>query len=247
MDVFKNIIDNGFERLAENIIRFMDTDKAMEYMIESDELSEDERKIFKKTLKKSMLKEAQEICEKKVGIEDSARSTLLKMFPWWKNSSEFTLLELFPWWKNHLEKLENRDTLETFNELYDILVLLQELPKCMKVTDMTLTRHSRVLSDISVGTFDDMIDLLKVIVKIFDEDVDDHCLDCPDCPDYSDIWTDVDSSDTDDSLSDLSDLSYLSDHSFRSWMSYDSTEWYQMDYDDPGYTDAFWEHYAMKD
>ena len=45
MDILKKFLNNpGFEHLAENIIGFMDIDKAMEIMIESQELSEDERK-----------------------------------------------------------------------------------------------------------------------------------------------------------------------------------------------------------
>ena len=64
MDILKKFLNNpGFEHLAENIIGFLDIDKAMEIMIESQELSEDERKIFKKTLNRLMFNEAQEICE----------------------------------------------------------------------------------------------------------------------------------------------------------------------------------------
>ena len=47
MDIFRKLHNNpGFEHLVENIIGFMDIDKAMEIMIENDELSESERKIF---------------------------------------------------------------------------------------------------------------------------------------------------------------------------------------------------------
>ena len=145
MDVFKNFMDNGFERLAENIIRFMDTDKAMEYMIESDELSEDERKIFKKILKELMLKEAHEICE---------------FFPFFA---------IFPQWKKHLNELKNRGTLESFNELYDILVLLQEVPEwCLKWKYTILLYHATDLPD-------DMMGCLKIVVEI--EDIDKFLMD----------------------------------------------------------------------
>ena len=90
MDILKKFLNNpGFEHLAENIIGFLDIDKAMEIMIESKELSEDERKIFKKILKKLMFKEAHEKCE---------------FFPFF---------EIFPQWKEHLNELKNRGTLES--------------------------------------------------------------------------------------------------------------------------------------
>ena len=42
MDILKKFLNNpAFDHLAENIIRFMDTDEAMETMIESEFLSDE--------------------------------------------------------------------------------------------------------------------------------------------------------------------------------------------------------------
>ena len=65
MDVLKKLLNNpAFDHLAENIIGFMDTDVAMENMIESEILSDEERKAMRKILRKVMIKEAQMFCEK---------------------------------------------------------------------------------------------------------------------------------------------------------------------------------------
>ena len=146
MDIFRKLHNNpGFEHLVENIIGFMDIDKAMEIMIENDQLSESERKFFKTTLNKLMFKEAKEICEKH------------KFF------------EIFPWWQYHLENLKNRRTLESFNELYDILVLLQELLGFMENPEkMTLCIKVAILRVNKNRA--NMIKYLKVIVKLSDED-----------------------------------------------------------------------------
>ena len=67
MDVLKKLLNNpAFDHLAENIIGFMDTDVAMETMIESELLTDEERKVMKKILRKVMVKEAQMICKKQV-------------------------------------------------------------------------------------------------------------------------------------------------------------------------------------
>ena len=160
MDILKKFLNNpGFEHLAENIIGFLDIDKAMEIMIESQELTEDEqkifkseimienqelseyeRKVFKKILKKLMLKEAHKICE---------------FFPFF---------EIFPQWKKHLNALKNRGTLESFNKLYKILVLLQKVPEwCLKKNQI------RILFDPFFGVVpDDMMGFLKIIVMVED-------------------------------------------------------------------------------
>ena len=167
MDILKKFINNpGLEHLAENIIGFMDIDKAMEIMIESDDLSESERKFFKKTLKKLMLKETKEICEK----------------------HEF--FKIFPWWQCHLDSLKNRGTLESFNELYDILVLLQELPEwCMDKKKMIL-----VIIWLNTGDAPPVkiIDFLKVIIK-FSDDEDRLVLSLL----TNGYWSDFESEDTD--------------------------------------------------
>ena len=134
-----------FGHLAEKIIGFLDIDQAMEIMIESDQLSEDERKFFKKTLKESMFKETKELCEK------------LKFF------------EVFPGWKKDLDDLNNHGTLKSFNELYDILVLLQEVPEwCLKWKTPFLLYN---VTDVP----DDMMGFLKIVVEI--EDIDKFLMD----------------------------------------------------------------------
>ena len=120
MDILKKFLNNSaFEHLAENIISFMDTDEAMETMIESEHLTDEERKVMKKILRKVMVKEAQMFCEKKVEIKTSAPSAdsdrLVKT----------TLFEMFPFFKDALQELKRSQSLESFNQLYDILVWLQ--------------------------------------------------------------------------------------------------------------------------
>ena len=69
MDILKKLLNNpAFDHLAENIISFMDTDEAMETMIESELLSDEERKVMRKMLRKLMIKEAQMYCEKEVEV-----------------------------------------------------------------------------------------------------------------------------------------------------------------------------------
>ena len=66
MDILKKFLNNpAFDHLAENIIRFVDTDEAMETMIESEFLSDEERKVMRKILRRLMVKEAQMFCDKK--------------------------------------------------------------------------------------------------------------------------------------------------------------------------------------
>ena len=70
MDVLKKLLSNpAFDHLAENIISYMlwDIDEALE-MIESEILSDEERKIVKKMLRKLMEKEAQMRGEKELTI-----------------------------------------------------------------------------------------------------------------------------------------------------------------------------------
>ena len=138
MDILKKFINNpGLEHLAENIIGFLDTDQAMKIMIERQELSEDEREIFKKILKKLMLKEVHEKCE---------------FFPFF---------EIFPQWKEHLNELKNCGTLESFNELYEILVLLQNVPEwCLNKKKCNLL----FVTDVP----EDMMGFLKIVVEIKD-------------------------------------------------------------------------------
>ena len=114
MDILKKLLNNpAFDHLAENIISFMDTDEAMETMIESELLSDEERKVMRKMLRKLMIKEAQMYCEKEVEV-------ILQF-----GCVETTLYKMFPFFKDALQELKNSETLESFNQLYDILVWLQ--------------------------------------------------------------------------------------------------------------------------
>ena len=63
MDILKKLLSNSaFDHLAENIISYMDTDEAME-MTESELLSDEERKVVRKILRKLMFEEAQMRCD----------------------------------------------------------------------------------------------------------------------------------------------------------------------------------------
>ena len=115
MDILKKLLKNpAFDHLAENILGFMDIDKAMETMIES-ELLDEERKVMKKMLRKLMVNEAQKICEKQVIFK--SRNGLVNLNP--------TLYAMYPFFKEALQELKNSESLESFNQLYDILVWLQ--------------------------------------------------------------------------------------------------------------------------
>ena len=108
MDILKKLLSNSaFDHLAENIISYMDTDEAME-MIESEVLSDEERKVVRKILRKLMFKEAQMRCESFQG--PSVKTRLLKLFP---------LVEL--------PQLKNSESLESFNQLYHTLMWLKTL------------------------------------------------------------------------------------------------------------------------
>jgi len=129
MDVLKKLLNNpAFDHLAENVISFMDTDVAMETMIESELLTDEERKVMKKILRKVMVKEAQMRCEKQVTVifnvldrfdEDEYVEYYFKM------SDETTLYKLYPFFEEALQELKKSESLESFNQLYDILVWLQ--------------------------------------------------------------------------------------------------------------------------
>ena len=118
MDILKKLLNNpAFDHLAENIISFMDTDEAMETMIESEFLSDEERKVMRKMLRKLMIKEAQMYCEKEVKVYSDR---ILRF-----RCVETTLYKMFPFFKDALQELKNSETLKSFNQLYDILVWLQ--------------------------------------------------------------------------------------------------------------------------
>ena len=113
MDILRKLLKNpAFDHLAENILSFMDIDKAMETMIES-ELLDEERKVMRKMLRKLMVNEAQKICEKQVIFK--SRNGLVNP----------SLFEMYPLFKEALQELKNSESLESFNQLYDILVWLQ--------------------------------------------------------------------------------------------------------------------------
>ena len=121
MDILKKFLNNSaFEHLAENIISFMDTDEAMETMIESELLSDEERKAMQKILRKLMVKEAQMFCEKKVEVKFCKSSDLCN-----KVFVKTTLYEMYPFFKDALQELKKSESLKSFNQLYDILVWLQ--------------------------------------------------------------------------------------------------------------------------
>ena len=115
MDILKNLLMNpAFDRLVENIISSMDTDEVMESMIEYKHFSEEERRVFRKVLRKLMFKEAQKICEKNLTFESRSDGLV--------NPS---LFEMYPFFKDALQELKNNESLESFIQLYDILVWLQ--------------------------------------------------------------------------------------------------------------------------
>ena len=126
MDILKKFLNNSaFEHLAENIISFMDTDEAMETMIESELLSNEERKAMQIILRKLMVKEAQMFCEKKVEVKSCkvCKSSDKKLYC--KDLVKTTLYEMYPFFKDALQELKKSESLESFNQLYDILVWLQ--------------------------------------------------------------------------------------------------------------------------
>ena len=107
MDILKKLLSNSaFDHLAENIISYMDTDEAME-MIESEVLSDEERKVVRKILRKLMFKEAQMRCEKERSFcQNKALQILQNVF--YKKLVE-------------LPQLKNSESLESFNQLYNTL------------------------------------------------------------------------------------------------------------------------------
>ena len=121
MDILKKLLNNpAFDHLAENVISFMDTDEAMETMIESELLSDEEREVMRKMLRKLMVKEAQMYCEKEVKLKVYYDHRKLFLIP-----VKTTIYEMFPFFKDALQELKNGETLKSFNQLYDILVWLQ--------------------------------------------------------------------------------------------------------------------------
>ena len=121
MDILKKLLNNpAFDHLAENVISFMDTDEAMETMIESELLSDEERKVMRKMLRKLMVKEAQMYCEKEVKVYFDDRDQHYK-----RVLIKTTLYKMFPFFKDALQELKNGETLKSFNQLYDVLVWLQ--------------------------------------------------------------------------------------------------------------------------
>ena len=68
MDILKKLLSNpAFDHLAENIISYMDTYEALE-LIDSELLSDEERKIVRKMVRKLMEREAQMRGEKVLTI-----------------------------------------------------------------------------------------------------------------------------------------------------------------------------------
>ena len=121
MDVLKKLLNNpAFDHLAENIISFMDTDVAMETMIESELLTDEERKVMKKILRKLMVTEAQMRCKKEVTVNHSDPDEFYK-----KVTVKTTLYKMYPFFEEALQDLKRSESLESFNQLYDILVWLQ--------------------------------------------------------------------------------------------------------------------------
>ena len=113
MDILKKLLSNSaFDHLAENIISYMDTDEAME-MIESEVLSDEERKVVRKILRKLMFKEAQMRCEKEMTMVESFQGPLRSLV------LTIALVEL--------PQLKNSESLESFNQLYHTLMWLKTL------------------------------------------------------------------------------------------------------------------------
>ena len=188
MDILKKLLNNpAFDHLAENIIGFMDTDEAMETMIESELLSDEERKVMRKMLQKLMVKEAQMYCEKNVSIYVSDKPALPEYIDDYY-VIQTTLYNMYPFFKDALQELKNSDSLESFNQLYDILVWLQ--PGESQSADKTQLQHLYNMSDLSKkrqNCSDDLFkfkdhkgpeDMLEVFElaneRVEDEDEDDY-------------------------------------------------------------------------
>merc|ERR1711874_501234 len=172
----------------------MDTDVAMETMIESELLTDEERKVMKKILRKVMVKEAQMRCEKQVTVifnvldrfdEDEYVEYYFKM------SDKTTLYEMYPFFKDALQELNKSESLESFNQLYDILVWLQ--PGKSQLHDEFQLQNLYDSIILTVG-FDpdffkgpaDMIEVFKVAHEgiEFSEEEDDYNYETGDEDDY---------------------------------------------------------------
>ena len=115
MDILKKLLSNpAFDHLAENIISYMDTDESME-LIASELLSDEERKVVRKILRKLMFKEAQMRCEKEMTLVESFQGPSVKT----------RLLKLLP--LVELPQLKDSESLESFNQLYHTLMWLKTL------------------------------------------------------------------------------------------------------------------------
>ena len=116
MDILKKLLSNSaFDHLAENIISYMDTDEAME-MIESELLSDEERKVVRKILRKLMFKEAQMRCEKEMTLVESFQGPSVK--------TRLLKLPLLV----ELPQLKDSESLESFSQLYITLMWLKTHP-----------------------------------------------------------------------------------------------------------------------
>ena len=190
MDVLKNLLNNpAFDHLAENIIRFMHTDEAMETMIESEFLTDEERKAMRKILRKLMFKEAKMYCEKKVEVKSKQCQWPEQHYK--KVIVKTTLYEMYPFFKDALQELNKSESLESFNQLYDILVWLQ--PGKSQLHDEFQLQNLYDSIILTVG-FDpdffkgpaDMIEVFKVAHEgiEFSEEEDDYNYETGDEDDY---------------------------------------------------------------
>ena len=201
MDILKKLLNNpAFDHLAENIISFMDTDEAMEAMIESELLSDEERKVMREVLRKLMVKEAQMYCEKEVNVYSHHDYSKPRNFR--KVYFKTTLYTMFPFFKDALQELKNSETLESFNLLYDILVWLQPGESRLDVFyDEKTLLCLYFWSDFkNVGLFrhakgpKDMLEAFKLANEALDVDFEDEDED-EDEVDYDDsdyVWSDED-------------------------------------------------------
>ena len=109
MDILKDMMSNpGLHHVAETIIGYLDRELALELVDKRELLSEEERKFLMETLRRRMFNEAQQICDK----------TYTSMF------GRFTFP---PFFIEALQELKTSETLESFKQMGEILLLLEDV------------------------------------------------------------------------------------------------------------------------
>merc|ERR1712004_853085 len=114
-------------------------------------------------LRKLMIKEAQMYCEKEVEV-------ILQF-----GCVETTLYKMFPFFKDALQEPKNSDNLESFNQLYDILVWLQ--PGESQSNDQTQLQklyHCSHFKNLDVKGPKGMLEAFELANEADEEDEDDY-------------------------------------------------------------------------